>query len=112
MSDLAIALTPGIVVGSILQIADEQKTEAWPSKAEDLQLQTFDTGVFVNELVNLEKLPTEFTNLSKAEEKALETNPDSLLPKAIKDAPGALDEGTYRGTQLALTKLYDTIEKR
>ena len=107
---LAISLSPGTIVGSITHVTDEKRE--WPSDVEKAPIPSWDTGVFVTELANLDKLPAPFTDLTSDQEKASQANPESLLPKAQAQAPRALDEGTYRGTQLALTKMYQMVEQR
>jgi hypothetical protein len=98
-------LNPGIV-----QSLDEKV--AWPKHPKDLAIPYFDTGVFVNEMAKLNILPEKLTQFTETEKEEFRRNPENLLEKAQEEAPGSLDEGTYRGTQLALTKLYELIEKR
>jgi hypothetical protein len=84
----------------------------WPAHPDDLQIPVFDTGVFINEMAKLKILPKRLKNLSDKDQSELRQNPENLLEKAQEQAPKALTEGTYRGTQLALTKIYGLIEER
>lgn len=106
MATSTITLTPGAVLGQI-----DEKT-IWPADPEDLHIPVFDTGVFINELAKLEILPAKLLNVTDDEKLESKQNPEHLLVKAQEQAPGPLKEGTYRGTQLALTKVYELIEKR
>ncbi len=70
-----------------------------PKNIEDAPLETWDAGVFNQELVALKTAPksnhlasTEFTTTSEENE-------------------GQISEGTWAGTQLALTEMYSRIEK-
>lgn len=99
-------LNPGIVLSQ-----DDEKT-AWPKHPEDLDIPYFDTGVFINEMAKLHILPEKLKQFTDDEKLELQQNPEILLEKAQAQAPAALEEGTYRGTQLALTKIYELIEKR
>lgn len=105
----AVTLTPGVVVGATLKITEDRKSE-WPADVERVPLPFWDTGVLLTELVNLNKLPARL-ELTDEDRKAAEANPEALFQKAQHQAPGALLEGTYRGTQLALTKTYQLIEQ-
>ena len=99
-------LTPGTVLGQI----DEKVT--WPRDPNELPLATWDTGVFINELAKLEILPDKLGDFTEHDRQSLQQNPEKLLGKAQDQAPPPIVEGTYRGTQLALTKIYELIEKR
>jgi hypothetical protein len=83
-----------------------------PSHNVDLTSSTafWDTGVFLTELSNSNHLPARLA-LTPGEIKAVHKNPEALFAKAQANAPETLEEGTYRGTQLALTKVYQLIEK-
>ncbi|PPJ61238.1 hypothetical protein CBER1_06720 [Cercospora berteroae] len=105
-----IALTPGVVVGATLQV-NQTKEREWPLEVEKVPIPFWDTGVFVTELANLNKLPMKFEHLTEEEKAAAHQNPEALFQKAQDNAPEAISEGTYRGTQLALTKVYQLIEK-
>lgn len=105
-----IALTPGVVVGATLQVTQTKERE-WPLEVEKVPIPFWDTGVFVTELANLNKLPMKFEHLTDEEKAAAHQNPEALFQKAQDNAPEAISEGTYRGTQLALTKVYQLIEK-
>jgi hypothetical protein len=84
----------------------------WPEHPADLHIPVFDTGVFINEMASLKILPKKFKDFDDKDEKNLQQNPENLLEKAFEQAPSPLTEGTYRGTQLALTKMYQLVEGR
>ncbi|CAJ2512930.1 Uu.00g010490.m01.CDS01 [Anthostomella pinea] len=105
-----IVLTPGLAVGATL---DDEKQ--WPMDVNEVPIPVFDTGVFITELINNDMLPKMFENpLTEDEKSSLQDNPEVLLERAKNDANRAdqLLEGTYCGTQLALTKIYDLIKKK
>lgn len=106
MTTTAITLTPGAVLG-----LDNEKT-MWPADPEDLLIPIWDTGVFINEMAKLDILPAKLRNFTDDDKVELEQNPENLLAKAQEQAPDSLKEGTWRGTQLGLTKIYELIEKR
>ena len=106
MTTHTITLTPGAVLG----LSDEKTT--WPAHPEDLHIPTFDTGVLINELAKLEILPARLRNVTDDDKLNFQKNPEIFLEKAQAQAPDSLNEGTYSGTQRALTKLYELIEKR
>jgi hypothetical protein len=113
-----VLLTPGVVigVGSTPPLDPEKQPEGeWPSDVRRVPIPVFDTGVFIAELINEELLPKKLKNAPTADEKAaIQENPEVLLELARNDPNRAdqLLEGTYRGTQLAITKIYDLIEKK
>ena len=74
--------------------------QALPSNIADLPLKQWDRAVFSTELVNLNIVPP--VNPVKVGQKA-----------AAKSTVGSgwVEEGTYAGTQLALTEMYDRIER-
>jgi hypothetical protein len=106
MTTQAITLNPGAVLGQ-----HHEKT-VWPAHPEDLHIPVFDTGVFINEMAKLQILPRKLDKLTDNDKLALRQNPENLLENAQAQAPDSLREGTWRGTQLALTKIYELIEKR
>ena len=106
MTTETITLTPGTVLG-----LNNEKT-MWPSHPEDLHISSFDTGVFINEMAKLEILPAKLRNVTDDDKLSFEKNPETLLVKAHAQAPDSLEEGTYSGTQRALTKIYELIERR
>lgn len=106
MTTTAITLTPGAVLGR------ENEKTVWPADPEDLLIPIWDTGVFINEMAKLEILPAKLRNFTDGDKVELEQNPENLLAKAQAQAPDSLKEGTWRGTQLGLTKIYELIEKR
>ncbi|OQE27015.1 hypothetical protein PENFLA_c006G02703 [Penicillium flavigenum] len=79
---------------------------------EQLAVNGIDSGVFINELANIEILPRSLKSLSDGEKKSFGQNPENLHWKAHEQGPSPMREGTYRGTKLALTKAYDLIEQR
>lgn len=64
-----------------------------PEKVADYKLKRWDAGIFAQELVKEDLAPR------VAEEGKLRVN------------DGQIEEGTYGGTQLALTEMYDRIER-
>ena len=89
----------------------EEQQQEWPSDVENVPIPTFDSGVFVTELANLAKLPKPL-NITSGDQDAVQANPEVLLSKAQVKAPRPIGQGTFRGTQLALTKIYSMIEQR
>ncbi|KAL4899963.1 hypothetical protein BDW74DRAFT_171206 [Aspergillus multicolor] len=106
MPQKEITLSPGILPGA----TDVQ--EKLPRDPEKLVANDIDTAVLITELANCEYLPWKLEFSSDDEKKAFEENPENLHQKAYEQGPPPFEEGTYRGTQLALTKIYDLIEKR
>jgi hypothetical protein len=90
---------------------NNEKSE-WPLHPDDLFIPLFDTGVFIDEMASLEILPKKSTDQTQDNRQEHWWNPENLLEKAKVRAPDSLREGTYRGTQLALTKMYSLIEGR
>ncbi|KAH1515652.1 hypothetical protein V6Z96_008944 [Aspergillus fumigatus] len=97
MPQNTIALTPGVVLGH------PEVQEKWPRNPEDLAVSDIDTGVLINELSNINLLPGKV--------RVLEENPEIMQAKTY-EKPPPIEEGTYRGTQLALTKIYNLVEQR
>ena len=112
----AMLLTPGAALGQAPPMVDKDGKEAWPNDVEDVPIPSWDSGVFVTELMNLKMLPPHIkvTELSDGEQEAIQANPETLVASGTvtQNAPEALREGTWRGTQLALTKYYDMIESK
>jgi hypothetical protein len=106
------SLNAGTVSGIIEPLNEKQNTREWPENVEDCLVPVFDTGVFVTELSNDDLLPKRLEGLTQHDLDEAKRNPETLLSKASGQAPESLGEGTYRGTQLALTKVYDMIEKK
>ena len=108
-----VHLTPGTALGKTEPMVSH-KGEAWPSDPEDVPVAAWDSGVFITELMNLEMLPhkIQIANLPEKEQKAIRANPEALLATASTIRPQPIEEGTWRGTQLALTKVYDMIESK
>lgn len=69
-----------------------------PKAIGDVQLSTWDAGLFNQELVKLKIAPV-ITNL---------TNPN--VPTQSEENDGDIEKGTWAGTQLAITDLYHRIE--
>ncbi|KAJ5530587.1 hypothetical protein N7527_003980 [Penicillium freii] len=91
---------------------DTATSSKWPKNPEDAVLNDMDTGALVNELASLRLLPKK-VDLTPHQQKAWATNPGVLTCAAVEPKePVRIQEGTYRGTQLALTKVYDLIEQQ
>ncbi|KAJ5263942.1 hypothetical protein N7478_011547 [Penicillium angulare] len=75
-------------------------------------LNDMDTGALFNQLTKLNLMPKK-VNFTPNEKKSGSKNSDDLLcmVAATYESP-KIPEGSYRGTQLALTKVYDLIEQR
>ena len=69
-----------------------------PQKIQDAQLTAWDAGVFNQELVELKITPI-ISDLTKP------------VPTQSEENEGSITEGTWAGTQLALTDLYRRIEQ-
>ena len=106
MTTTAIILNPGAVLGQ------HDEKIVWPAHPEDLHIPLWDTGGFINEMAKLRILPGKLDKLTDGDKSELQQNPENLLEKAQAQEPDSLREGTWRGTQLALTKIYELIEKR
>ena len=76
-----------------------------PSTVDQVHLKEWDKGVFASELSNLLIFPRR-VSLSNA----VDNNPESLIPP--NNVPPPISEGTFHGTQLALTELFNRIENR
>jgi hypothetical protein len=107
-----VSLNAGTISGTIGTINEKHYEREWPEQVEDCLVPVFDTGVFVTELSNDDLLPKRLEGLTQQDLDEAKKNPETLLTKASEQAPDSLTEGTYRGTQLALTKVYDMIEKK
>ena len=106
MATTTVTLTPGSVLGL------ENEKAVWPVNVDEIEIPVFDTGVFINEMAKLDILPEKLHDVTDEEKSDFKQNPENLLVKAQEQAPDSLEEGTWRGTQLALTKIYELIEKR
>ncbi|MCJ1381109.1 hypothetical protein MMC17_004218 [Xylographa soralifera] len=104
-----VVLTPGVVLGKTEPVIGGETT-SWPRDPEDVPMAMWDSGVFITELINLHLSPKkiQITNLLEREQEDIKANPEALL--AIVPVPPQIKEGTYRGTQLALTKMYELVE--
>ncbi|KAJ6043364.1 hypothetical protein N7460_004719 [Penicillium canescens] len=91
---------------------DTDAPRKWPKNPEDAVVNDMDSGALINELAKLAILPGKL-DLTPDEQEACKENPDSLIWTLRRKEPlPRIQKGTYRGTQLALTKLYDLIEQR
>lgn len=106
MAETVTPLNPGAVSGN----ADDE--EKWPMEPENVTASGFDTGVFISELADIRRLPGKLESVNDDEKTAFAENPENLSQKACQQAPPSIEDGTYRGTQLALVKIYDLIEQR
>jgi hypothetical protein len=75
---------------------EEEFLKKLPTSVRDALLPSYDPGVLSNELVDL-KL---YSRLNHDD------------PTKVEDAGGNIAEGTYGGTQVALTQVYSQIEQR
>lgn len=66
-----------------------------PESVADVPLPSFDPGIFDNELMKLKLYPII----------------DPQNPSAVQEPEGNIVEGTYTGTQVALTQAYSRIEQ-
>lgn len=82
---------------SILQHPNEKEymSQISPEDIRDAPLPSYDPGVFNNELLALN----------------LYSTVDPNDPKKIHEPAGNIEQGTYAGTQVALTQLYARIEQ-
>ena len=106
-----IVLTPGVVLGKTEPVIGGEMS-SWPENPADVPMAMWDSGVFITELINLHLSPKkiQITNLGEREQEDIGANPEALL--AIVQMPPPIKEGTYRGTQLALTKMYELVETK
>ncbi|KAK8095027.1 hypothetical protein PG997_001712 [Apiospora hydei] len=114
---IPIVLNPGsaVVTNPSGPVVVRRRTEGdWPADVEKVPIPAFDTGVFIAELTNEKLLPKKLPELTAEERSAVDDNPEVLLEKArlAENRPKPLKEGTYRGTQLAITKVYELIERK
>ena len=70
--------------------------QAAPASVADVPLPSFDPGVFDNEMMKQKLYPT--------------LDPDN--PSVVRKPEGDITEGSYVGTQIALTQAYSRIEQR
>ncbi|MCJ1283228.1 hypothetical protein MMC26_002556 [Xylographa opegraphella] len=104
-----IILTPGEVLGKAEPVMGGD-VSSWPEDPAEVPMAMWDSGVFITELINLNLSPKkiQIAKLGEREQEDFNANPEALL--AIVSVPPQLKEGTYRGTQLALTKMYELVE--
>ena len=109
---MAVNLTPGLTIGKaapILGGAIIGEERSWPKHPDDVPMATWDSGVFMTELINLGLIPGRLV-IPKEHQKKAQENPEMLLNVA--KPPETITEGTYRGTQLAMTKVYELLETK
>lgn len=91
---------------------DTATSTKWPKNPEDAVLNDMDTGALINELESLRLLPKK-VDLTPLQQEARARTSGVLTRAAFEPKePVRIQEGTYRGTQLALTKIYDLIEQQ
>ncbi|KAJ5383001.1 hypothetical protein N7517_000912 [Penicillium concentricum] len=91
---------------------DTSTSSKWPKNPEEVVLNDMDTGALINELASLQLLPKK-VDLTPHQQAAWARNPGVLAYGAFEQKePVRIEKGTYRGTQLALTKIYDLIEQQ
>lgn len=76
----------------------DQMLSGVPQKVRGLPLKSFNKGIFSREMVNVNVVPP---------------TDSSIVAPSVKDRKepdGDVTEGTYGGTQLALTEIYDRVE--
>ena len=76
-----------------------------PPTVEKVHLKEWDKGVFASELSKLLIFPRKVSLAG-----AIDGNPESVMPPD--EVPPPIKEGTFHGTQLALTELFNRIEHR
>jgi len=103
-----VLLTPGTVVGKTEPVIGGG-TQTWPRDPEDVPIAMWDSGTFVMELINLHMSPKKL-QLTESQQKTVNDNPEALL--AVAQQPPCIKVGTYRGTQLAITKMYELVESK
>lgn len=74
--------------------------QAVPEDVKDYRLKHWDKGIFSLELLNLSITPPTVNIF------------DGVVSGLIEIPAGQVKEGTYSGTQLALTEMFSRIEKR
>ena len=96
-SNIMAALEPAPILEHPSQ---DDLFQAAPEDVKDYRLKHWDKGVFSLELLNLSITPPT-VNIS-----------DGVVSGHIEIPAGQVKEGTYSGTQLALTEMFSRIEKR
>ncbi|EME46536.1 hypothetical protein DOTSEDRAFT_61160 [Dothistroma septosporum NZE10] len=114
MANLAVPrgllLNAGKVLGAGTNIDEDSRTSRWPTDPEHFSLPIWDTAVLLEELGHNMALPAVIELLDQDRD-ALLSNPEVLVGRAQNYAPPQLEQGTFRGTRLALTKIYQLIER-
>jgi hypothetical protein len=91
---------------------DTDTPTKWPKNPEDAVVNEMDTGALINELETLDIVPKNIS-LNSQEQKVIQKNPEKFMWALYEDVkPHRVQTGTYRGTQLALNKVYDLVEQR
>lgn len=80
--------------------SEDDLFQAVPEDVKDYRLKHWDKGVFSLELLNLSITPPTVNIF------------DGVVSGHIEIPAGQVKEGTYSGTQLALTEMFSRIEKR
>lgn len=89
-----------------------EREREWPADVHKVPLPFWDTGVLHTALLGLGGVPGHVNGLSKEAGDAFYDGSEALLAMAKETAPPQAEYGTYRGAQLALTKVYNMIEQR
>ena len=76
-----------------------------PPTVDQFHFREWDKGVFAIELAQLSLFPRALPT-----DDAVENNPESLMSGI--EVPEPIKKGTFHGTALALTEMYDRIEQR
>lgn len=105
-----VATLPGYIEPS--KLPTETEDDDLGDEDEETPINDLDTGALVNELMHRDLMPKK-VDLNPYEQKCAANNPESLIWKfSAVEEPESEQEVSYRGTQLALTKVYDLIEQR
>ncbi|KAJ5908346.1 hypothetical protein N7495_001028 [Penicillium taxi] len=108
----AFIVGPGV---SNVASDDAKNQTKWPKNPKDVVVNEIDTGALINEMAALHLLPgkLELPPREFIPEKRVNQNPEGLIWALNEnEEPPKIPEGTYRGTRLALTQVYDLIEQR
>lgn len=108
-----VATLPGYI-GPPNKLPEGSEDEDLEDEDYDPPINDLDTGALVNELMQQSLLPRD-VGLAPHEQAYAANTPEGLTCKlsALSAAePKKAQEGSYRGTQLVLTKVYDLIEQR
>jgi len=113
-----LATLPGFyenqVEKGVEYLEDENFEDELPDyeNLKDNVLNDLDTGALVNQMTAMKMVPKP-VDLTSHERKIAANNPETLIwTFAEKPMSETAPKGSYRGTQLAMTKVYDLIEKK